>query len=313
MIESRVEDLYVRHGYREPNVEVVRYLGEEPDQAYLEVQIEPGRQLEIVRMLTAFFLSDAGGWQQIVLLFTMAIELLFLGMVPRNERFRRAVRSRKAAEQSKPPTEKEVFRLLSKQNQKRYIRLRNLEKSIEANYQKIGYASQGMLESHIQKLDGLLDSYLRLLQSQERYERFSQESTKNEVARAIQDLRKEMETDSPRVRAIKQRRLGILERRLEKFKRANENLEIIEAQLETIEDVTKYIHEQSMTMRNPEEITFQLDTLLTEVEETQASVLEIEDVFSTAGPTGIDLLEDIDTYEAEDPSDLPASRTRVQE
>lgn len=266
-------------------------------------------------MLAAFFLSDVAAMQTLVLLFTAAAELMYLGIVPRNERFKRVVRSQKVAEHNKPPSEKDIFRRLTKQSQKRYIRLRNLEKSIEENYQKLGYASQGMLESHIQKLDGLLDSYLRLLQSRERYGRFAKQNARNEVARAIQSLRQEMETDSPKVRAIKQRRLGVLERRLEKFKRANENLEVIEAQLETVEDVTKYIHEQSMTMRNPEEITFQLDTLLTEVEETQASVEEIEDVFSPTGPS-IDLLDDIDTYEPEEEepeSTSSSSQTRIRE
>jgi 3-dehydroquinate dehydratase len=104
-----------------------------------------------------------------------------------------------------------------------------------------------------------------------------------------------METDPPRVRQIKQKRLDILEKRLDRFKKAHENLAVIEAQLETIEDVTKYIHEQSLTMRNPEEVSFQLDTLIAEVEETQAAVTEIEEVFSRATS---DLLGDIDTYDS---------------
>ena len=54
---------------------------------------------------------------------------------------------------------------------------------------------------------------------------------------------------------------------------------MIEAQVATIEDVVKYIHEQSLTLNNPEEITYQLDVLLSEVEETEASVSQIESVF----------------------------------
>ena len=54
---------------------------------------------------------------------------------------------------------------------------------------------------------------------------------------------------------------------------------MIEAQVATIEDVVKYIHEQSLTLNNPEEITYQLDLLLSEVEETEASVSQIESVF----------------------------------
>lgn len=264
----------------------------------------------ISAMLTAFFLSGMG-LQQFVLLFTAAAELLYLGILPRQERFKKVVRSQRAAEHNKPPSEKELFRLLSKQSQKRYIRLRNLEKAIEANYQKLGYASQGMLDAHIQKLDGLLDSYLRLLQAQERHRRLSMTSTRTEVVQAIQDLRADLAEASPKVRAIKQRRMSILERRLDKFKRVNENLEVIDAQLETIEDVTKYIHEQSMTMRNPEEITFQLDTLLSEVEETQASVVEIDEVF--AGQVG-GLLDDIESFEGdEDRGEAERTRSRLSE
>ena len=266
----------------------------------------------IVAMLTAFFLSSSG-LQQFILLFTAAAELLYLGILPRQERFRRVVRAQRAAEHNKPLSGKEVFKQLSKQNQKRHVHLDNLKKTIEGNYQRLGYASQGMLESHLKKLDGLLESHLRLLQSQERHKRFSLTSSKNEVARDIKELHEEMETASPKVKAIKQRRLNILERRLDKFKRANENLEIIEAQLETIEDVTKYIHEQSITMRNPEEITFQLDTLLSEVEETQASVEEIEEVFSDGVIGG--LLDDIDTYESSgvDSEKTGPAKTRVAE
>lgn len=252
-------------------------------------------------MLTAFIVSFGGAdtsWLfETILLFAAAMELLFLGIVPRQERFRRVVRSQRAAEQAKPPSQKEIYRLLSKNSQRRYVRLRKLQEDIEVNYRKLSYASQGLLESHLQKLEGLLESYLNLLHQKERYETYARDTTENDVVSAISALREDMEDDSPRVRAVKERRMKILGQRLERFKRGRENLEIIEAQMETIEDVFKYIHEQSMTLRNPEEITFQLDMLLSEVEETEASVAEIEEVFSSH-PT--DLLSDIDTFETEE-------------
>ena len=249
----------------------------------------------ISAMVITFFTIGTEPIGALIPTFAMAAELLYLGIMPRQERFRRAVKAQQVAEHAKPPSEKDVFRLLSKTNQKRYIRMRNLEKSIKSNYTKLGYASQGLLDSHVQKLNGLLDSHLKLLHSQERYRRFSQTTSEREVAEAIEVVRVEIENDPPKVQAIKRRRLGILERRLEKFKKTKENLEVIDAQLETIEDVTKYIHEQSLTMSNPEEITFQLDTLLTEVEETQAAVEEVEAVFASPA----DLLSDMDTFEIE--------------
>lgn len=196
--------------------------------------------------------------------------------------------------------------MLTKTSQRRYARLRKLEKDIRTNYRKLSYSTQGLLESHLGKIDGLLDSYLNLLHQKERYEYTVQSGTESEVVRAISNLRDDMEDDSPKVRSIKQRRLHILQQRLDRFKKSNENLEIIEAQLETIEDVVKYIHEQSLTLRNPEEITFQLDTLLSEVEETEAAIEEIEDVFSSS----IDLLSEIDTFQAEEQQESESTRDR---
>lgn len=262
----------------------------------------------IAAMLTAFFLSGSEPWFNIVLILAAAAELIYLGVLPRQERFRRVVRSQRAAEHAKPPSQKEIFQLLTKHSQRRYIRLRKLEKDIQANYRKLSYASQGMLNSHLQKIDGLLDSYLNLLYQKERFEHSIQSSTEGEVVKSISELRTDIENDPPRVVSIKQRRLKILEQRLERFKKSRENLAIIEAQLETIEDVTKYIHEQSLTLRNPEEITFQLDMLLSEVEETQASVEEMEDVFRNSG----DLLGDLESFDLEDPESTP-DRTRTRE
>jgi archaellum component FlaC len=264
----------------------------------------------IMAMLTAFFLSGVGEpWTNVVLILAAALELMYLGVVPRNERFRRAVRSQRAAEHSKPPSQKEIFQVLTKFSQRRYARLRKLEKDIRTNYRKLSYASQGLLDSHLDKIDGLLDSYLNLLYQKERYEYTVQSGAESEVVQAIAALRDDMSDDMPKVRAIKERRLRILEQRLQRFKKSNENLEIIEAQLETIEDVVKYIHEQSLTLRNPEEITFQLDTLLSEVEETEAAIEEIEEVFTQS----VDLLSDVDTYTPEEEQQREPTPQRTRE
>jgi hypothetical protein len=265
----------------------------------------------IVSMLVAFGVSMTGAtWPfDVALIFTAGAELAFLGTLPRNERFRKAIRSRRAAEHAKPPSQKELFQTLAAPHRRRYAKLRKTEKDIRSNYQKLSYASQGMLDSHLKKIDGLLESYLKLLYQEERYEFSAQAGTEVEVSRTIDELRLDMEDDSPRVRAIKARRLKILEQRLERSKKGQENLEIIEAQLETIEDVVKYIHEQSLTLRNPEEISFQLDTLLSEVEETQASVQELEEVFGN--PT--DLLNELDTFEEPLNEDSLTSQTRVRD
>jgi len=76
----------------------------------------------------------------------------------------------------------------------------------------------------------------------------------------------------------------------------------------------KYIHEQSWTLQNPEEISFQLDTLLEEVEETQASVEEIEEVFSSPREllSDVDLLDESDDERSASSDSVSSSRERLR-
>ena len=242
----------------------------------------------ILALVTALLLPGAAA-ANILLVFAAAAVLLYLGILPRNERYKRVVRSRKVDERRKAPRDREVFRTLAKDDQKRYVRFRNMEKAIKDNYAKLPYSSQGLLDAHLKKLDGLLDAHLNLLQLKERYVQFARRTGENDIVNAITGLQNEMQADPPRVRAIKQRRLLILEKRLDRFKKAGENLAIIEAQLETIEDVTRYVYEQSLTMQNPEEVSFQLDTLMNEVEETQHSMEALDDTLGIDGLNELDL------------------------
>lgn len=261
----------------------------------------------LVAMTVVFFTIGLSPLPELVLLLTLALEALYLGTMPRQERFRRAVRARRLAEDQKPLSERDTFQQLTRASQRRYIRFRQLESAIKDNYRRLSYASQGLLTAHLQKIDELLRSYLNLLLQKERYERFAEQASEEEVVRAMQALRDEMQHDPPRVAQIKQKRLDILQRRLDRFKKVHENLALIVAQIETIEDVTRYIHEQSLTMRNPEEVTLQLDSLLAEVEETQTSVAETEEVL--ARPT--DLLGSLDAFPDPEPSRARPDRLRT--
>ena len=214
-----------------------------------------------------------------VLTAIIAFELLALGYIPRHKRFRNLIRAKHAAIAARPPSQREMYRQLNRANQRRYIRLKDLEKELQANYRKFSFASQGILESHTAKIEGLMTSCLKLMFQQERYTSFGQHKREQELTTAIAAVELDLENASEPVRNIKLRRLKVLEQRKERFKKTQEQLEMIEAQVATIEDVVKYIHEQSSTLNNPEEITYQLDLLLSEVEETEASVSQIESVF----------------------------------
>ncbi|MFO8099947.1 MAG: hypothetical protein R6T83_10060 [Salinibacter sp.] len=261
------------------------------------------------------------GWMlNLAVVLGLGIELLYLGTVPRSQRFQRHVRSQKMAERTRAPSQREIFSQLRNRSQRRYAKLRKLKDQIRENYQRLSTASQGLLDNHLKKIDGLLASYLDLLHQRERYRDFTDSATENSILKSIEALKKDMSDDSERVRAVKQRRLKVLEQRLARFHKAHENLEIIGAQLGTIEDVVKYIHEQSWTLQDPQEVSMQLDALLEEVEATQSSIREIEDVFSSPSDYIDEDLEELDAEleEAVDSNldgalDLPSEDEAVSE
>ena len=240
------------------------------------------------------------GWMlNLTVLLCAGGELLYLGVMPRTQRFQRHVRSQKIAERNRAPSQREIFSQLRNRSQRRYAKLRKLKDQIRENYQRLSYASQGILNNHLKKIDGLLESYLDLLHQRERYRDFVDSATKSSILQSIEALKNDMRDDAERVRSVKQRRLKVLEQRLARFHKAHENLEIIGAQLGTIEDVVKYIHEQSWTLQDPKEVTMQLDALLEEVEATQSSIREIEDVFSSPAEYIDEDLDDLEALDAE--------------
>lgn len=225
---------------------------------------------------------------------TVGLELLYLGWFPKDERFRKAIRVKKQAELAeKANTPQERLKALSPSGQKRYVYLNNIRTGIAQNYAKLSVASQPLLEGHLQKLDGLLDSYLNMLGAAERTALLRSNVTEQEITQNIAEIQLDMADDSERVKTVKAKRLVVLEKRLQEMKRMKENEQILVAQMDTIEDVVKYIHEQSFSVKDPEGISFQLDTLLHDVEETQKSVTEIEDIFRHSNS---DLMVDVDSY-----------------
>jgi hypothetical protein len=238
------------------------------------------------------------------------MELMYLGTVPNLPNFRKSVDARKARERKKAEENTTVFQGLDRESQQRFLVLKHLSKLIKDNFQKLPYTSQGLLDSINNKIDGLLSNYLNLLDMFRKYEMYLRSSTETKVADEIRNERQEMEeSTSEKLRSIKARRINILNKRLERFKTAREKFAIAETQLETIEDAVRYVYEQSMTMNNPEEIGFQLDNLLIEVEETATLMEEVEaDMLPS-----ISMLDEIDLGNNGGDSESRLGATRARE
>jgi hypothetical protein len=268
--------------------------------------------------LGALFFSNLSVDVSNILLSTVfGVELMYLGVVPKLPRFRKKVELKKIKERHASSNEKDLFQSLDSASQKRFLVLKHLAQLVQENFEKLPYSSQGLLDNIGKKIDELLGNYLTLLDLIKRYEIYLntalETNLKEEVIRQIEEIKT---IESEKLKRTKSRRVAIMQKRLQKFKIAKEKYLVCETHLETIEDAVRYIYEQSMTMSNPEEIGFQLDNLLTEVDETSQLIDDLDqDIlpeYTTEWETELDFDSILDEL-SDDVNSETQQKKRVQE
>jgi len=291
-----------------------------------EAFLHPGNLVFLFVMAVAGLGASLGplapaGLTELLLGSGLAVEAAYLGVAPRIGRFRRHVQARRQDAQRGPLASRVLYQHLPRRSRQRYSRLHELKTEVQAHYAQLHSASQGLLDAHLDKLDRLLRAYLELLWRREQYRVLAERTSEARIRQSIETLDADMDEDAERVRSVKQRRRTVLEKRLKRLRAIRENLAVVGAQLGTIEDAVKYIHEQSWTLQNPDEVTVQLDALLEEVDETQRSIRDVERLFSGGTEIVDDDLEALDrelraaTGEGpdRDPSAEAGAKTRARE
>ena len=238
------------------------------------------------------------------------LELMYLAIVPQNWRFQRLVRSWKFSEEQQKHQQKlnQMLRSLPSDMQSRYWKLAEVCSSIHNNFNQLSTTSQIFLQQMDGRLSGLLNGYARLLLAAAQQQQYLRSTDQNEIKREVATLQKSLSTDPPRVQEINKKRIEILTKRLEKYDKLCENRKVVDAQCSAVEDVLHLIRDQSVTMRDPQQISDQLDNLVKDVEETEQTVQQVEAIFSDLTPDmeGIMSMDDTSTSTSSGPS-----RTRI--
>ncbi|MBZ5585948.1 MAG: hypothetical protein LAQ30_27910 [Acidobacteriia bacterium] len=215
------------------------------------------------------------------LLLASGLELIYLSTVPRNSRFQRLVRSWRY-EDEKRRRERSLnalFYELPPEMQARYAQLDRTCRAIRENYGRLTSTSQMFVEQMESKLQGLSQSYVRLLNSAFHHREYLRVTSPDAIRRECAQLQKDLDKDSPRVQEINRKRIEILNKRVEKYDKIRDNCQVIDAQCAAIEDVLQLIRDQSVTMHDPQQISDHLDSLVKDVEQTEETVREVESIF----------------------------------
>lgn len=231
----------------------------------------------LLATIVALVMSGTGLITNSILALTFGVELLYLGIVPNLSSYRQSVIRKKRREKSEINGDKTIFHQLDVRSQKRFLVLKHIASEVKSNFSTLPYSSRGMLDHIEKKLDDLLSTYLTLLDMNRRYQIYMNSEVEEELKREVASQEDQISTiESEQLKATKERRVKILRKRLNKFDVAKEKYLICETHLETIEDATRFIYEQSMTMPNAEDVDNKLDHLLMEMEETTTIIEELD-------------------------------------
>jgi hypothetical protein len=212
-------------------------------------------------------------------------ELMYLAIVPQNSRFQRLVRSWKFGEELQQRQQQfaEMLNSLSPEAKARYAKLAQVCAYVRGNFSQFSSTSKIFLQQMDSRLDGLLHGYARLLLAASQQQQYLKGTDPNEIKREIASLQREMNNDSPKVQEINKKRIEILTKRVEKYQKICENQEIVDAQCSAVEDVLHLVRDQSVTMRDPQQVSDQLDNLVRDVEQTEETVQQVEAIFGSMG------------------------------
>lgn len=216
------------------------------------------------------------------------LELMYLAVVPQNKRFQRLVRSWKYAEEKQRHDEQvtALFQEIPSEMRLRYADLDKVCGAIRENYSRLSTTSQIFTQQMDDKLNGLMQAYVRLLHTAWQHREYLRTTDISTVSHELAQLEKAQQSDTGKVQDINRRRIEILQKRVEKFKKIRENCEVIDAQCAAVEDVLGLIRDQSVTMRDPQQLSDHLESLVRDVEQTEQTVHDVETIFANIADMG---------------------------
>ena len=237
-------------------------------------------QYNVIALVAAGAFSLVSG-SELPMVLAAGAELMYLATVPQMEAFRRLVRSwRYKEEKDEHIAElRKSLTQLPTEVQYKFADLNAIAQSIRANYKRLSSTSQVFIGSLEKQLDALLASYVRMAQSAVLHRDYLQQTNPALIRKEIDDLVVRLPKDPLKVQEINQKRIEILNKRMEKFGRIRENRQVIDAQCQAIQDVLHLIRDQSMTMSDPQQVSERLEDLVKDVESTEQNIREVEAIF----------------------------------
>lgn len=198
----------------------------------------------------------------------LAWEVMWLGIAPSSERFRRSVRARKnaAAVERRDEKRKTIIDKIPAELRAQYEATAKIVKEIRQHAEAAQEGELEVFEETLAKLDYLLEEYARMLCALHQLEETNTSPEAASLGRRVAALEAEVEgMEQGRLRAAKEKNLLVLRQRAERYAKSNEEREYLEVSLETLENTLKLVKDQVIAATSAQGIASSLDQIVLEV------------------------------------------------
>jgi hypothetical protein len=189
-----------------------------------------------------------------------------------------ARRKRAAARRQTDSARARVIASLSPANAKRYAGMDELCRLIESNYQSLSGISQAYLSEQRGKLDLILQGCLNRMMALQRYDRMPARRNADDVQDEIVVLEHELtQADLPeRAAAAIRKNLELKRRLLASLSEVGGTVRTLATELDSMSSLLEVLHQNSMSLRDPQAISEELDTIVRQSEDSERVVREME-------------------------------------
>jgi hypothetical protein len=218
-----------------------------------------------------------------------AVELLYLGLLTTRPRFQKAVDARRSGLELSPQPDPRVIEKIQDQlkpeDWARFEDLRQRCLSLSRIAEQIrgpqGGDTTRVQEMQKESLERLLWMFLKLVYSQDALKRFLQATSRNQLEIQIAAAEKEFKEATTNKRSDKllrsfEDKLETLKQRLANYERAEENRQLLAAEIDRIEQKVNAISELSVSSRDPADVSAQVDGIAEGVSVTEEAIRKLD-------------------------------------
>jgi len=160
---------------------------------------------------------------------------------------------------------------------RRYSALHQLCRMIEANYQGLSGISQAYLSEQRGKLDNILEGIVNRMLALQRYQKLPTREP-GDIKEEIAQLEKELAGDglNDRARIALQKNLELKRRLLASYANVSGTMKALSTELDSMASLLEVLHQNSISLRDPQAIAEELDTIVRQSEDSDRIVREME-------------------------------------